>query len=324
MPHSIEKCKAIYDYVEAHGKAKAIKHFGIAESSIKRSVRKYKEEIRSGVSGEEAWSKSMQKIKEIYTPKEIEAIASGGRIVPGLTKVPVINFEGKRIRLGVISDTHIGSLYTDPDRIFQAFEEFKKEKVDFITHSGDVVEGMSNRQGHIYELSHLGYDNQKKEAKRIFSQWSDTPMYFIDGNHDRWFEKSNGALIVKDIADAIPNMEFIGHDEGDISLKDGKATLKLWHGGDGNSYALSYRLQKILESLSGGEKPDAMICGHTHKFVHIFERNVHTISAGSIQRQTSWMRGKRIAAHVGFCIVDIWVNDDGISKFSNIWYPFYT
>ena len=119
--------------------------------------------------------------------------------------------------------------------MFQAFEEFKKEKVDFIVHSGDVFEGMSNRPGHIYELDQIGYDKQKGYGIKLFGQWTDTPIYAIDGNHDQWFIKSNGARIVSDLDSAIPNFNFIGHGEGDISLK-GKATLKLWHGEDGNCF----------------------------------------------------------------------------------------
>lgn len=268
-------------------------------------------------------NKVLDKIIEIYSESELLAISKGGRIIAGLDKVPIISFEGQHLKIGVITDTHIGHLNFSKERLFQAFEEFKKEKVDFIVHSGDVTEGMSHRDGHIYELNALGYDAQKKMAIDIFRQWGDTEIYAIDGNHDRWFIKSNGALIVKDIADTLTNFHFIGHDEGDISLK-GKATLKLWHGEDGNSYALSYRLQKIVESFSGGEKPSMMICGHTHKYVKIFERNIHCVSAGTMETQTKWMRGKKIAAHVGFVIIDVWVNDNGISKFGDTWYPFYT
>jgi predicted phosphodiesterase len=205
----------------------------------------------------------------------------------------------------------------------QAFDEFKKAKVDFVVHAGDVTEGMSNRPGHIYELSALGYDQQKALAIDMFKQWTDTDIYAIDGNHDRWFLKSNGAKIVKDVDEAIPNFHFIGHDEGSISL-NGKATLWLWHGEDGNSYALSYRLQKILESLTGGEKPNAMIAGHTHKYVDIFERHVFCTSVGCMQSQTPWMRSKRIAAHPGFAIIDYWVNDKGICKMTHTWHPFYS
>ena len=43
-----------------------------------------------------------------------------------------------------------------------------------------------------------------------------------------------------------------------------------------------------------------------------------------MQGQTSWMRGKRIAAHVGFCEIDAWVSPKGgISKFCPTFFPFY-
>lgn len=303
----------------SEGKEATLKQYDLSEETFNRYVRWAKEH---GISTTDR-GKIVSQILQNYTDKELEAIAKGGRIVPGYGKVPIVSFEGQRIRVGAFTDTHLGSVKMPPDRVYQAFEEFRKAKVDFITHSGDVCEGMSNRPGHIYELTHLGYDAQKSLAIEIFSQWNDTDIYAIDGNHDRWFLKSNGAKIVKDIADAIPNFKFLGHDEGDISLK-GKATLKLWHGEDGNSYALSYRLQKILESLTGGEKPNAMHAGHVHKYVEIFERHVFCTSMGCMQSQTPWMRGKRIAAHPGFAIIDYWVNDKGICKMTKTWHPFYS
>ena len=321
MSHSIsnKKLKEAVNYYTSHGEEKTCDHFGFNQETMARYLRIAKER---GITGEDH-NRVMRQIRELYNNDELKAIANGGRIVPGTSKVPIINFDGKRIRVGHITDTHIGSSYFNDNRINQAFEEFKKEGVDFITHSGDVTEGMSNRAGHIYELSELGYANQKRKAIEIFSQWTDTDIYAIDGNHDRWFIKGSGAKIVEDIDHAVDNFHFIGHDEGDISLK-GKATMKLWHGEDGNSYALSYRLQKILESLSGGEKPNVLIAGHVHKYVSIFERNVYAISVGTIQRQTPWMRGKRIAAHVSFVIADYWVNKDGLAKMGHQLYPFYT
>ena len=264
----------------------------------------------------------LRQIADMYTSSELQAIAHGGRLLPGYGKVPIISFTGDRIRIGAFGDTHIGSKYTPKDRILQAINEFKKEGCDIVVHTGDVTEGMSGRPGHIYELDQLGYNAQRKEAIEILSNWT-KPMYLIDGNHDRWFIKSNGALMVKDIAEKLPDGHFLGHDEGDISLM-GKAVLKLWHGEDGSSYAVSYRIQKVIESLSGGEKPSVMLFGHTHKSTYLFDRNVHCFSTGSMQSQSSWMRGKRIAAHTGFWIIDIYVNDSGVSKVTSTFYPFYT
>lgn len=316
---SNDKLQKIVSVYLSEGKDSVFSQFNLSEETFNRYMREAK---KRGISTSDR-GKLISQIVQNYSDKELEAIAKGGRIVPGYGKVPIVDFEGQRIRIGAMTDTHIGSNKMPPDRIYQAFEEFRKEKVDFITHSGDVTEGMSNRPGHVYELSAIGYANQKSAAVDIFSQWTDTDIYAIDGNHDRWFIKSNGAKIVEDIDKEVSNFHFIGHDEGDISLK-GKAILKLWHGEDGNSYALSYRLQKILESLTGGEKPNAMQCGHTHKYVEIFERHVFTTSVGSMQSQTPWMRGKRIAAHTGFAIIDYWVNDKGICKKTSTWHPFYS
>ncbi len=264
----------------------------------------------------------LQKIQETYSPAELQAIASGCKILPSVQKTPIIDFNGEHIRIGVIGDTHLGSSYTSEHNIYKAFEEFKKAGVDFMVHSGDVTEGMSNRPGHIYELSHLGYDKMKEHAIKVLSQCP-VASFYIDGNHDRWFIKSNGANIVKDICNTIPNATFLGHDEGDIKLKN-NTTLRLWHGEDGNSYATSYRIQKVVESLSGGEKPNILLLGHTHKQAYIFERNIQCVSTGCMQYQTPWMRGKRISAHVGFHILDVWINSKGVSKFGVTWYPIYS
>jgi len=327
MKHSVtdDKLREVVAFKLKHGKSETLKTFDINEETLSRYLREAKERNISGAST----SRDITEILENYTEAEIRAIAKGGRLVPGMMKVPVISFEGEHIRWGSIGDTHNGSLYSDPDFQFKAFEQFKKSKVDFITHGGDVFEGMSNRPGHIYELSHLGYDKQNELCKDIYSQWTDTPMYFISGNHDRWFLKSAGVYAVKRLCEDL-NLQtgseryiYLGEDEGDISLK-GVTTVKLWHGEDGNTYALSYRLQKIIESISGGEKPGVMMFHHVHKFVYIFERMIHCVSTGAMQRQTKWMRGKRIASHTGFTVNDAWVNKNGIARFGTQFYPFYT
>lgn len=316
---SKEYLQRIVGVLLTEDKKSVLEQFQISEETFNRYMRQAKD---FGISTIDK-GKIMSQILQNYNEKELEAIAKGGRIIPGYAKVPIINFEGERIRIGALTDTHFGSSDFHEERLTQAFDLFKKEKIDFMVHAGDVLEGMSGRPGHIYELSHLGYALQKAYAVNLLSQWTDTEIYAISGNHDRWYIKSSGANALEDISKEVKNFHFLGHDEGEISLK-GKAVLRLWHGEDGSSYALSYRLQKILESLTGGEKPNAMIVGHVHKYVDIFERHVLCTSIGCIQSQTRWMRSKRIAAHSGFAIIDYWVNGNGICKKTSSWYPFYS
>lgn len=306
----------VIGFYHLRGKDETLHAYDIKEDTLRRYI---SEARKRGIELDK--SKALSDIARQYSPKELQAIARGGRVAPGQPRVPIVSFEGQRIRIGMISDTHYGSIYTNPDITFKFFDECVKENVEFITHSGDVTEGMSTRPGHVYELSHIGYTAQKDEAVRI---WKDCPkpFYMIDGNHDRWYVQNSGAYIVENICNEIEHGTYLGQDEGDISLK-GYSVFKLWHGIDGNSYALSYRLQKLVEALTGGEKPGAIAAGHVHKSLYIFERFIHCWGVGTGQHQTKWMRGKRIAAHLGFWIIDLWVNKNGITKARGTWYPFY-
>ena len=299
-----------------HGEDMAADILGINPQTLRREVRRAKS---LGIDVEQG--KVLRNIEKNYSRTELLAISKGARILPGQPQVPVINFNGERTRIGVMGDIHFGSKYCLYPLVNEAFKEFERKKVDIVCQVGDLCEGMSNRPGHIYELSHLGYHEQKKVAIKYMKRCP-APLYMIDGNHDRWFIKSNGALIVPDVCDSIEHATFLGHDEGNLALGD-TATLRLWHGEDGSSYAVSYRIQKIVESLTGGTKPNIMFLGHVHKCTYLYDRHIHCYSAGAFQRQTAWMRGKRLSSHTGFWIVDIYVNDKGVSKTTGTWYPFY-
>ena len=84
-----------------------------------------------------------------------------------------------------------------------------------------------------------------------------------------------------------------------------RGSLVTLHPGGGSAYALSYRPQKILESMSGGEKPNVVLIGHYHKLSVNLIRNVWAIQVGCTQDQTIFMRKKNIEAHVGGVIVDL-------------------
>jgi predicted phosphodiesterase len=307
---------------ERLGVADAAAAFGLKESYIRRAVRYYKESERLPEPiDEEIKDAVLAKIKGNFSDKELKKLAEG-KLADTQHYTPVHNFCGDTVTIGYCTDTHLGSLYTHPEMLSEFFEECDLADVDLICHSGDVHEGLSNRAGHVYECTHVGYNAQLDLSREVFSEWKHTPIYMIAGNHDEWFKKNSGAEIVKELCAGQDNLMYLGHDEGDIKL-NGAVTLKLWHGGDGSSYAFSYRVQKVVESFSGGEKPNIMFCGHTHKAISMFCRNIHCVSGGSIQKQSKWMRGKRLSAHVGFHIVKVGINDTGVAWIEPRWYPFY-
>ena len=94
----------------------------------------------------------------------------------------------------------------------------------------------------------------------------------------------------------------------------------LFHANDGTAYANSYKGQKLIESLLEIEKPNLIFSGHYHKSLYQFARGIHQWESGTICRQTGFMRGKKIPAHVGFWMVEVEHEKGKVIGVSSKWY----
>jgi predicted phosphodiesterase len=262
-------------------------------------------------------------IHEKYSHEEIKALSKGkglGTFSVNPLKVTRTITEDE-IRFGFFTDPHMGSIYYHEEFLDDFILTCEEREAQFVVCGGDLTHGMDARKYNLlYELKHIGYAAQKDYAVQ---QLSKIPFhtYLVSGNHDRWYE-SVGANIVKDVCDMVPKMEYIGRDEGDIGI--GEITLRVFHGEDGSSYALSYRAQKLIESFTGGEKPNVLLMGHSHKQGYFFDRHIHAVSGGAMSTQSKWMRSKRMANHAGYHFITIRVDEEGgVGDFTLTWRPFY-
>lgn len=266
----------------------------------------------------------MEKLRKRYTESELEMIARGEGIEKRFIPFPQIRLEGEHHRILVMSDTHIGSVYSPCEwhDVVSEYANNPKNGIECILHLGDLTDGMKvSRIGtQIYELSDIGFEAQKNRAIELMGKYQ-KPIYIISGNHDAFYKENAGVDIVKAVASALPNMTYVGYNSADI--KAGGTTIRLFHGGDSNSYAHSYRLQKLIESITGGNKPNILLCGHTHKYVSVFERNIFAISCPAMQSQTKWMEGKKIASHTGFLVLDFDTLDGEVRNLAVQLFPFY-
>ncbi len=290
---------------------------GYAENieTVKRYIRSAKKRFPEWVD----FMESTMSIRKNYTTQEIKQIARGERKPPTRTKE--IGFTGEKFVFAHITDSHMGSIFFK-EYVWDAMcKEIERRDVDRVFHTGDVVEGLnSKRIDMIYECTHIGYDKQKEYAVQMLNKIQ-APIEAVDGNHDRWFKKSAGACIVKDIANEVDHMSYLGEDMADVLIND--VVIRLWHGEDGSSYATSYRLQKLIEAFTGGDKPNILLAGHTHKMCNIFDRNVHCLSGGAISTQSTFMKRTKKANHTGFYIVEVVMNERGVVQFTPTFYPFY-
>lgn len=179
-------------------------------------------------------SSLLKRLEDIYTPDELERIASGEGLARPVD-YPSIQLSGAHHRIMVISDTHIGSSYSPYEWHDLAAATAREQGCECVLHCGDLTEGMRIKRigTQMYELSDLGYEAQKARAVEMMSKYG-LPIYAIGGNHDAFFKEYAGADVVEAVADRVEGMTYLGGDAADIEIEG--VRIRLWHGGDGNCF----------------------------------------------------------------------------------------
>jgi len=214
------------------------------------------------------------------------------------------------IRFALTGDRHTGSLYQHTAALHAFYEFCQEEGIPHVYDAGDILAGHNVYRGQEFELRDLGFDAQLNRLRADAPR--SIPTSFITGNHDASFKNACGVSVGKTIEETVPGYKFLGEDQARVCFEtpNGSYTLGLIHPDGGSSYALSYRPQKIIESLEGGSKPNMLAIGHHHKAEMIPSyRNVCGVQVGTFERQTPYMVRKGLAAHVGGWIFEIMVGN---------------
>jgi UDP-2,3-diacylglucosamine pyrophosphatase LpxH len=263
--------------------------------------------------------------KYSLTEKELKIVLDMSKNKPHQYETRNLPIEKNHIKFMILSDLHIGHKMYRPDVLSHAIRMINKEKIDFVCMPGDILEGMSGRDGHIYELNKIGATNQLNYAIEQLKKIR-KPIYAItaSNSHDGWYSsKGNiGYEIGPELERRVKNFHFLGYDEADLKLKSG-LIIRMTHPGDATAYAISYKAQKYINSLAGGQKPHILIQGHYHKAMYMFYRNIHSIDAGTLCDQTLFMKKQMTPAHVGYWIIDAWTNKKGVDIIKPQFIPFW-
>lgn len=234
------------------------------------------------------------------------------------------DWSGARMfKFGVVSDPHLNSKYQQLTHLNSFYDLCVQEGITEVYNAGDIVEGTYlHRAGHLYEIFNHSADDQVDYVIENYPRREGINTYFITGNHDHTHLKNGGYDIGKTIGKERDDMHYLGINEAKIQLTP-NCRMDLVHPGDGSSYALSYALQKSIEAMPVDDIPQIYVVGHHHKAIYLHTRGIHALEAGTFQAQTSWMKGKRLAAHVGGWIITVHVDQEGrIIRFQPELIPF--
>ena len=193
----------------------------------------------------------------------------------------------EHLKLLLLSDTHLASKYDRLDILRYLYAKAEDTGVNYILHSGDLVEGVSGRPQQLYELKENSYTGQRDYVIDKYPK-SDIPTYLIAGNHDLWWVKQCGADICKDISNQRPDIHYLGSDCEDLHI--GKLKIRMYHGKGGSSYAKSYKLQKYLDSIPAEELPNILQTGHIHQAFYMKQGKTNCFQTSCLQDLTPYER----------------------------------
>lgn len=235
-------------------------------------------------------------------------------------------------KFGACGDNHMGSKFERMDVLNALYDLYDKEGVKIVYNTGNWIDG--ERRFNRSDLRIHGMDAQIKHFVDNYPRRKGITTYFIAGDdHEGWYVQDNIMDIgryaeMKAQQAGRTDLVYMGYMESDVVLpsKDGtgKTVIRVLHPGGGSSYAISYSVQKIIESYQGGEKPDVLLIGHYHKADYVFNRGVHAVQTGCTQDQSPFMRKKKLAAHLGGWIIEMATDDNGaVTRFKQEFIPFY-
>jgi hypothetical protein len=272
--------------------------------------------------------------------------------------------KGGVLKVGVLGDTQLGNKHQRLDVLNTAYDDYESQGITSVYHTGNLVDGF-NQFINLHELlpeAGPSFERQVAYAAKVYPKKKGITTYFITGEcHEGWWIKKHGWNVGQTIMDRFriplactiegsfrqqecPHIKdgwcrahgrddfvYLGHEEADVELryegaKKGQGAIaRPMHPGGGTAYALSYKTQKISESLQGGEKPHIQWVGHFHKYNVDYHREVYSVQTGCLEDQTLFMRKHHIQAHVGYLIQEFFIaKGGGVRRYKHEWVPFFT
>lgn len=317
-----------------------IKSIPKPEESLKEQVKKFLRSPHSITEIANQFDKAPKEIHNIiYTLKEEKynlvikkdkLELSGNMQQGGLRVINLSAFENIPYKFGIISDNHLNSKYERLDILHACYDIFEKEGVRDVYNAGNWIDGEARFNK--FDLYNHGITPQIEYFLDHYPQRDGITTHYIAGDdHEGWFvqrEKIDIGGYAQLMAEKRGrfDLKYLGYVEADIQFKSpkGRSIMKIMHPGGGSAYALSYAPQKVIESFTGGEKPNILIIGHYHKADYMFYRNTHILQAACTQDQTPFLRKNKIQVSLGAWIVEMQQSKDGnIQRFKPEYLAFY-
>ncbi|MDO8466576.1 MAG: hypothetical protein Q7S83_00355 [bacterium] len=157
------------------------------------------------------------------------------------------------VKVGLISDTLLGSKSEQPTNLCHAFQIAENEGVDFMIHAG-VSAGKPTRMNSD-EFHKTTVDDQVQYIVQNYPRSKKFKTRFISGHHDMLWRKDSRNILAE-VCTERDDLVYRGDSQADFPLRRGPEKGVRWpvlkvayHGGDSSPYSKSYPVQGFAENL---------------------------------------------------------------------------
>ncbi len=211
----------------------------------------------------------------------------------------------------VVSDTHYGSIYSQPSMVNTSVYEAYNKGITDIFHVGDITDGDYSRVRpiHVHEVFLYGATGQLEYTAKTLPKYKGMKWHVVTGSHDQTHLFNYGVDLGKELAKLRPDVEFLGQDRGYYYYDNCK--IEVFHPGGGASRILSSNSQNGIDQMPSKTKPKMQLRGHYHKAYYMLYRNIHTLLCPCNVDQSSFMMKKELPNLMGNYFITIWYDDEG-------------
>jgi len=229
------------------------------------------------------------------------------------------DIDGNHFKVAMMADWHIGSKACKKEELKTFVKYAKDQGVKIFLAPGDLIDANNVYRGQEYELEVPGVDDQVNLLCDVVPDLG--KCFFITGNHEYTAYKRIGKNVGADIASKRKDFTFLGAIEGRVDING--INFDLFHGAGKGAYAVSYKIQKRIESYIPGDKPRILAVGHWHQSMDFTTRNVTSYHCGSFQGPTILSKQFCLPNVIGGWVVDILAEGSEVKTIKSEFVFFY-
>ena len=216
--------------------------------------------------------------------------------------------ENNEFKFVAIADTRLGSKSQQLSILHDIYRKAQEMGIHNVIVCGNISAGLKP----MTDTESNFIDDTQAQIDYIvanYPKYEGIKTYFISGKLDDKHLSQNSINIGKRIAEARPDMIYLGEDACDINLD--RVKMQIMSSKLSKTYTASYRTQQTIDAYRSEDKPDILLYGGLLQMEKYNYRDVKCISIPSVCATDKEMKTKRYANTIGAWYVTVKLKDNG-------------